>query len=845
MSYILQLYIIVIKNAIPKSNIKRILIKYFCRILFHLRILCDILIKYYYAIIYFLGGATVTDKEFLSLKRKALAKYFSRLNDMQKEAVFTVNGPVLILAGAGSGKTTVLVNRVANMIYFGNAYYDEVRYAGITRADEQFLEDYANGIETDSERLKAIVSVDCVNPWNILAITFTNKAAGELKERLAQMLGDKASGITAATFHSACVRILRREIEKLGYDKSFTIYDTDDSQRVIKSCLQDLNMSDKMYPPKSCLGEISHAKESMISPDEYMAQASGDYRKQQYARVYDAYQKRLISANAVDFDDIILLTVRLFEEFPDVLDHYQNLYKYILVDEYQDTNMVQYRLVSMLSQKRKNLCVVGDDDQSIYKFRGATIENILSFEHQFDNAKVIRLEQNYRSTQNILTCANEVIKNNKGRKGKKLWTSSGEGSLVTLYKASTEQGEARFVANKIFDSVKKGGKYSDNAVLYRMNAQSNAIERALVASGITYRVIGGVKFYDRKEVKDIIAYLSVINNETDMLRLKRIINEPKRGIGDATVDLLEQISSDLGEPVLNIMRSARDIPALSRAANKLYDVALMFDEFKLMANSLPLADLLDEILDKTGYLNMLRSQGEEGATRLENIEELKSTMVNYSMNAEEPTLSGFLEEIALYTDVDSMDPNDDAVTLMTVHSAKGLEFDNVFVIGLEENIFPSSRSVDLEEDLEEERRLAYVAITRARKNLYLSCASQRMLFGSTSFNRPSRFVDELPKDYVELSFEHKPVDTNRQRPQSAPSPIKNGFGGLSRQSASPSAPKAPAQSFDVGDRVAHNVFGEGTVIRAIKMSSDTMLEVAFDKVGTKKIMAAFAKIKKI
>ncbi len=793
----------------------------------------------------------MTDKEFLALKQKALSKYFSKLNPMQQEAVFTVNGPVLILAGAGSGKTTVLVNRVANMIYFGNAYNDSVRYAGVSRADEQFLEDYAQGITTDAERLKSIVAVDCVNPWNILAITFTNKAAGELKERLGAMLGANASGITAATFHSACAKILRREIDKLGYDKSFTIYDTDDSVRVIKSCLQDLNMSDKMYPPKSVLGEISHAKESMLSPDEYSASAASDYRKQQYAKLYSAYQNKLTHANALDFDDIIFLTVRLFEENPDVLEHYQNLYRYILVDEYQDTNMVQYRLVSMLSQKRKNLCVVGDDDQSIYKFRGATIENILSFEEQYQNAKVIRLEQNYRSTQNILTCANEVIKNNKGRKGKNLWTSAGEGSLVTLYKASTEQGEARFVANMILDAVKKGGKYSDNAVLYRMNAQSNAIERALVAGGIAYRVIGGVKFYDRKEVKDVIAYLSVINNETDMLRLKRIINEPKRGIGDATVDMLEQISSDLDEPPLNIMRAAKEIPALSRAAARLCDVAAMFDDFREKASQMPLADLLDEIMDKTGYLNMLKGQGEEGATRLENIEELKSTMVNYSMNAEEPTLSGFLEEIALYTDVDSLNPNDDAVTLMTVHAAKGLEFNNVFVVGLEENIFPSSRSVDLQEDLEEERRLAYVAITRAKKNLYLSCASQRMLFGSTSFNRPSRFVDELPKDYVELKFENKPAASAPQRPKTASAPIKNGFGSagfggsVSNQSASSATAKAPMQSFNVGDRVKHNVFGEGTVVRAIKMSSDTMLEVAFEKVGTKKIMAAFAKIQKL
>lgn len=791
----------------------------------------------------------MVDSNFNALKRKALKKYFSNLNDMQQDAVFTVNGPVLILAGAGSGKTTVLVNRVANMIYFGNAYHSDVKFSGTTPADEKFLEDYAKGIETDSKRLREIVAVDCVNPWNILAITFTNKAAGELKERLERMLGKSAEGITAATFHSACVRILRRESDRIGYDKSFTIYDSDDSVRVIKSCLNDLNMSDKMYPAKSCLGEISHAKESMISPEEYAGSASSDYRKQQYAKVYSLYQQKLKSANAMDFDDIICLTVSLFENNPDVLDHYQNLYKYILVDEYQDTNMVQYRLVSLLSQKRKNLCVVGDDDQSIYKFRGATIENILSFEEQFDNAKVIRLEQNYRSTQNILTCANEVIKNNTGRKGKNLWTSSGDGELVTVYRASSEQGEARFVSNKIFEFIKNGGKYSDNAVLYRMNAQSNAIERALVAAGITYRVIGGVKFYDRKEVKDIIAYLSVINNENDTLRLRRIINEPKRGIGDTTVDLLMQIASDLGESPLSIMRSAQNIPSLSRAATRLKDLADIFDGFRLLSESLPLSELLDKILEKTGYLNMLKGQGEEGKTRLENIEELKSTMVNYSENAEEPSLSGFLEEIALYTDVDSMDPNDDAVTLMTVHAAKGLEFPNVFVIGLEENIFPSSRSVDFQDDLEEERRLAYVAITRAKKNLFLSCASQRMLFGSTSFNRPSRFIDELPKDYIEVKYENKPTDQNRARAVS-PQPsaqIKGGFGSnlKSRQPIAQNAPKPATLTFNIGERVRHNIFGDGTVINATRMSDDTMLEVAFEKVGTKRLMAKFAKITKI
>lgn len=785
----------------------------------------------------------MTDTEFLTLKRRVLNKYFCNLNDMQREAVFTINGPVLILAGAGSGKTTVLVNRVANMVYFGNGYNDPYGSDLLTSEDEQFLKDYAAGLTDDSENLRRIVAADCINPWNILAITFTNKAAGELKERLAKMLGNAGDGITAATFHSACVRILRREIDKLGYDPSFTIYDTDDSVRVIKGCLQDMNISDKMFPPKSVLGEISHAKEARVDPDEYSRLSFSDYRKQTIGRIYAAYQSRLKSSNAVDFDDIISLTVRLFEEYPDVLEHYQNLYKYIVVDEYQDTNMVQYKLCAMLSAKRKNICVVGDDDQSIYKFRGATIENILSFENQYENAKVIRLEQNYRSTQNILTSANEVIKNNKGRKGKRLWTDSGNGDKVSVYRAMTEQGEARFVAEKILSSVKAGGKYSNNAVLYRMNAQSNAVEHAFIASGIPYRVFGGLKFYERKEIKDIISYLSVLNNENDALRLRRIINEPKRGIGNASVDLLMQISESLGETPVQIMRTADSIPMLSRASKNLMQFAAVLDELKEHSELIPLADLLDELMEKTGYLDYLKQQGEEGAGRLENINELKSTMVNYSENAEEPSLSGFLEEIALYTDLDEMSAEDDCVVLMTVHAAKGLEFDNVFVVGLEENIFPSSRSLDSEEDVEEERRLAYVAITRARKRLYLSCAQQRMLFGSTSFNKPSRFITELPDATVEKLFERSAMDSKpvKSRNDEGTQSFKSQLDKF--KSAASSAPRS-RESFSVGERVSHNIFGEGTVIKATPMSNDTMLEIAFDRVGTKKIMANFAKIKK-
>ncbi len=786
------------------------------------------------------------DNAYLKLKQKALEKYFSKMNDMQKQAVFCIKGPLLILAGAGSGKTTVLVNRIANMIYFGNAYNDPTKYAGTTPDDEKFLQDYADGKVFDSERLKEIVASDCVNPWNILAITFTNKAAGELKERLQNMLGEKGDGITAATFHSACVRILRREIGALGYTNSFAIYDSDDQQRVIKACLADMDISDKMFPPRMVASEISRAKDTMKTPDEYIVESQSDYRRLTIGKIYKAYQSRLKTANALDFDDIICLTVKLFEEFPDVLSHYQNLYKYILVDEYQDTNMVQYKLVAMLSQKHKNLCVVGDDDQSIYKFRGATIENILSFEEQFENAKVIRLEQNYRSTQNILNCANELISNNQGRKGKNLWTASGEGEKVTVYKAATEQGEARFVAETILEDIKNGMKYNDHAVLYRMNAQSNSIERALVAGGIPYKIFGGVKFYDRKEVKDMLAYLSVINNPNDLLRLKRIINEPKRGIGSATIDTLEQIASDLGVSAIQIMRESDTLVPLVKKSKILKSLASFFDEMSEKSEKVPLDELLDAVLSKSGYASAMQALGDEGAARLENINELKTTMINYTKGAEEPSLSGFLEEVALYTDVDSLDENADNVFLMTMHAAKGLEFPVVFAVGMEENIFPSQRSTESIADIEEERRLAYVAVTRAKKKLYLTYSMERMIFGTTNYNRPSRFLKELPSENIEKR-EEKGISLTTSLPNNATTAVQSM--SLQEQLAlmkkKNSAQNAQPQTFSVGDKVKHNIFGEGVVLSATKMSNDTMLEVAFEKVGTKKIMANFAKIKKM
>ncbi len=780
---------------------------------------------------------------FIDVKRKALEAHFGKLNDMQKKAVFTVNGPVLILAGAGSGKTSVLVNRIANMVTFGNAYASENVPASVNDDDIAILDSYADG--GDVSRLADIIAENCVNPWNILAITFTNKAAGELKERLRAMLGEQADSICAATFHSACVRILRREIDKLGYTSSFTIYDSDDSQRLLKSCYDPLDLSDKTFPVKMVMGVISSAKDKLITPEEFEKEASGDYRKLGIAKLYKLYQQRLREANALDFDDIIRLTVELFEQEAEVLAHYRNLYKYIMVDEYQDTNEAQFRLVSLLAGGHGNLCVVGDDDQSIYKFRGATIENILNFEEQFDNATVIRLEQNYRSTQNILSAANSVISNNLSRKAKKLWTDAGDGDKVTVFKAYDESAESRFVAETILEKVKDGASYKDFAILYRMNAQSNSIERAFTHSGIPYKVIGGMRFYDRKEIKDMTAYLSVLNNNRDMLRFKRIINEPKRGIGDTTLSMIEQIAGDLGVSPIDVMRDSEGYAPVAKKSALLTKTAAMFDHLTEFAETHTLTELLDELLDKTGYANAMKALGDEGAGRLENISELKTTMEQYTeANGDEASLSGFLEEISLYTDVDKLEEDSDVVYMMTMHSAKGLEFPTVFVVGMEEGIFPGMRSMNSLEDMEEERRLAYVAITRAKEKLYISHAKQRMLFGSTNRNLISRFAKEIDSDYVErVDSTVKMVDDdNDVIVQNVPKySIQS---DLANRKVEQAKKKAEAD-FSVGERVKHNIFGEGTVLSVKKISNDAMLEIAFDSVGTKKLMANFAKITKI
>ena len=777
-------------------------------------------------------------------KKAALKKYFSRMNERQQEAVFTVDGPVLVLAGAGSGKTTVIVNRIANMINFGKAYS-----AGGQGSSEDiaFLTDYAEGKTDDFDTLRDIVAAEPVKPWNILAITFTNKAAGELRERLAAMLGEDGMNINASTFHSACVRILRSEIGALGYAQSFTIYDSDDSQRLIKNIMAELDISEKQLAPRAILSEISFAKDKLITPEEMKAEAGMDYRKKTIARIYRRYQERLRAADAVDFDDILCLTVEIFEKFPEVLEKYQKRYKYIMVDEYQDTNHVQFKLVSLLSQAHKNICVVGDDDQSIYKFRGANIENILGFENQFEGAKVIRLEQNYRSTQTILDAANSVIANNQGRKSKTLWTAGDKGDKIYWYKAVDENDEAKFVADTILSTYKETGRYSDSAVLYRMNAQSNTVERTLVKCGIPYKVYGGMRFFDRKEIKDVTSYLAFINNPNDMLRFRRIINEPKRGIGDSTLALIEDISRDLKLSPYDVLRTCDEYAPLSKKLTPLRNAAELFGFLMEKREELPLDEFFDLLLDKTGYMDYLKTL-ENPDTKIENVQELRSSIVQYMNENDEPDLSGFLEEVALYSEADRDNSTDDRVTLMTVHSAKGLEYENVFVIGLDDGIFPSSRSFDSEEDMEEERRLAYVAITRAKKKLYLTNARQRMIFGQTQHNVTSRFMREIGSELVEKHDNAAAMKNRLAQEEKTVTAVHSAT--LQQQLArnkmhAGSAAVKESVTYAAGEKVLHNVFGEGTILSVKPMSNDSMLEIAFDKVGTKKIMANFAKLKKL
>ncbi|WP_418775249.1 ATP-dependent helicase [Hominenteromicrobium sp.] len=792
--------------------------------------------------------------EILALRRAVLEKDFARMNDRQKQAVFTVNGPLLILAGAGSGKTTVLINRIANILCYGDAYNSTYLRDDFDENDIAACKAYIeNGTPLTTESQEHL-SVSACAPWRIMAITFTNKAAGELKDRLCAMLGETANDIWASTFHSTCARILRRDGERIGYSSHFTVYDTDDQRRLMKNILKELDISEKNITPKSILNEISRAKDSLISPAEYALTVGDDFRLKIISRAYTTYQKRLEDADAMDFDDLINKVVELFKKCPDVLEYYQNRFRYLMVDEYQDTNHAQYTFVRMLAEKSGNLCVVGDDDQSIYKFRGATIENILSFENTFQNATVIRLEQNYRSTQNILDAANAVIEHNTERKGKTLWTQNGTGAMIHLHTAENETDEAERITKIILDGVAAGRKFSDYAVLYRMNSQSLTFERNFAKSGVPHRIIGGTRFYERREIREMIAYLSVINNPSDEMRLRRIINTPKRSIGDRSVEVAAQIGQQTGETLFEVVSHAKDYPALSRAANKMTLFAAQMQGLIELNNDeeVTLGELYDELVERIDYLNFLKTDDPESAEdRAANVQELASNLRRFEEENPEGTLSDFLEEVSLITDIDNYDNNADSVVLMTVHSAKGLEFPVVFLPGMEENIFPGMASVYVPSEVEEERRLAYVAITRAKEELYIFHAESRMIFGMTNRNRVSRFVEEIPETLVE----HTRSRDYSARPVSMPS-----FGGAKPFGEAPKTksvaeaggftPKprvkpAPAGTYRVGDTVLHKAFGTGLIVSATPMANDTLLEVAFDKVGTKKLFANFARLTKV
>ena len=774
------------------------------------------------------------EQRFLTARKEYIIRQFSRMNPMQLEAVLTTEGPLLLLAGAGSGKTTVLINRIANLIRFGCAAGSDELARPVTEEDVCFLEgELAKPHEENRAAADELCALHPAAPWSIIAITFTNKAANELKERLTAMLGPEANDVWAMTFHSACCRILRREIERIGYDRSFTIYDTADSERVIKEILRDRNLDEKTFPPRSVLGMISKAKDQMASPEAFAKDAGDDYRLKRIAELYKEYQSRLKASNAVDFDDIILLTVQILQQFEDVRDYYQRKFRYVLIDEYQDTNHLQYLLASLLAGRYENICVVGDDDQSIYRFRGATIRNILDFEKEYKGARVIRLEQNYRSTQSILDAANAVISNNHGRKGKKLWTNNGAGDNILFYEAYNESDEANFVANNIL-TESHGKNFKDFAILYRTNAQSNAMEYAFKRCGIPYRIIGGTRFFDRAEVKDMLAYLWVISNRADDLRLKRIINQPPRGIGAKTVETIERLCAASGKPLYSVVSDPYSYPAMERSAQKLMNFTVLIEECAELAQTLPLPDFYEELLIRTGYVKMLEEKDElENRTRLENVRELKSSIVNYVENADTPTLSGFLEEIALYTDIEQYDQDADAVVMMTMHSAKGLEFPNVYVVGMEEGLFPGMRSIGDPEEMEEERRLCYVAITRAKKHLTLTCAKQRMLYGRTSVNRHSRFIEEIPPELVTGKKAELPKTYQKPaQPQHQPRAWTDSFQTRKTQAALP--------DFRKGDMIVHDTFGRGMILSVLKMGNDAMLEIAFDQVGTKRLMACAA-----
>lgn len=740
---------------------------------------------------------------------------YDSLNGPQREAVHHTEGPLLILAGAGSGKTRVLTHRIAYLI------------------EEKGI-----------------------NPWNILAITFTNKAAGEMRERVDQIVGFGAESIWVSTFHSTCVRILRRHIDRLGYDTNFTIYDTDDQKTLMKDVCKRLQIDTKVYRERNLLAAISAAKNELITPEEYRLQAEGDFGRQKIASGYEEYEKQMRANNALDFDDLLLKAVQLFQTQPEVLDYYQERFRYIMIDEYQDTNTVQFQLVSLLAAKYRNLCVVGDDDQSIYKFRGANIRNILNFEQVFEDARVIKLEQNYRSTSTILDAANAVIRNNRGRKEKTLWTDNGQGEKITFRQFDTAYDEAEYIVGDIKENIENGRcNYNDNAVLYRTNAQSRLLEEKLVAANIPYKIVGGINFYARREIKDLLAYLKTIDNARDDLAVRRIINVPKRGIGLTSVNRLQEYALARDISFYEALLGADLIPGIGRGLARLESFAALMEHFRTRADEISISQLLDEILETTGYIEELKTEGEiEAEARIENIDELKNKIAAYEEACQEqgerPSLSGFLEEVALVADVDSLDENSDYVVLMTLHSAKGLEFPQVYLAGMEDGLFPSYMTItaDDPEEIEEERRLCYVGITRAKEHLTLTCAKRRMVRGETQYNKMSRFLKEIPMELLETGIKFEKEEREEEKPQpwqqarqsfrskpfTAPKPV---------QQFKVAGGKGPG--YDVGDRVRHVKFGEGIVTSIVEGGRDYEVTVEFDTAGTKKMFAVFAKLQKI
>ena len=789
-------------------------------------------------------------QRFLRARRAYIESQFDNLNQMQKQAVMTTDGPLLLLAGAGSGKTTVLINRIYNILRFGSGSDSDLVPDTLDEEDVAFLENLQEPVsEFDRRHADYICAVDPPAPWNIVAITFTNKAADELKDRLEHMLGEQARDVWAMTFHSACCRILRRDIERLGYTGRFTIYDTADSERIMKDIIKDMGLDDKTFPAKYVLGAISREKDAMTTPNQMLrrAELAGDVMATHVAKAYARYQKQLRENNALDFDDIIFLTVKLLQEHEDLRTYYQRKFRYVLVDEYQDTNHSQYLLTSLLAGGYENICVVGDDDQSIYRFRGATIANILNFEKQYQGSRVIRLEQNYRSTQSILNAANAVIAHNIGRKGKRLWTANGQGDAVTVYEAGDEGQEANYVASRIIAGT-RNGKFSDYAILYRTNAQSNALEYAFKRNGIPYRIFGGTRFFDRAEVKDMLAYLCLINNRTDDLRLKRIINNPPRGIGPKALDTAQRMAESADLPLYAVVSDPYSFGPLEKSAAKFMDFTVMIEDLaQLLEDGMSLLDFYDQVMERTGYARMLEMKPtEENKTRLENIKELKSSIHTYMEQSDEPTLAGFLEEVSLYTDIDNYNEGEDAVVMMTMHAAKGLEFPHVFLVGFEDGLFPGMRAIGDREEMEEERRLCYVAITRAKKNLTITHARQRMLYGRTNAAMASRFLKEIPEDGIVRKGGYQ--NTYTQRPYSVTEqPRKPAFSDPSFGYKPAAKPAVPTIELNKGDMVQHAAFGRGMVLSVMKMGGDALLEIAFDQIGTKKLMAktASAHMKKL